>query len=242
MSLKTTPSHFPGTSNIYLSTEPWFYNLEPTQFRAEIPHPSWPLRTKKCSKSLASGILTSGAHLQIDPVHWVQPYPQPTISLGYSIITFIFFRSASNKNQKGLWAIYKDTLNQTRCSPYHFPCPAAPLAPLRNKGRNRIKGMVECSIRTQATECSASIHLACLTVGCIWLHPGVDFGPSGSLDRICFFNSLNIIIVIPTNKEARRQVLSVPSINSTMIIESSPILLRGLPLSGVFFWIVSLSI
>ena len=65
---------------------------------------------------------------------------------------------------------------------------------------------------------------------------GVDLGPSGSLDGICFFNSLNIIIVIPTNKEATRQVLSVPSINSTMIIEPSPIPLRGLPPSGLFFF------
>ena len=168
-------------------------------------------------------------------MHWVQPYPQPTISLGYCIITLSFFRSASNKNQKGLWAIYKDTLNRTRWSPHHFPCLATPLAPLRNEGRNRIKGEVEGSIRTQATECGASIHLACLTVGYIRMHPGVDLGPSGSLDGICFFNSLNIIIVIPTNKEATRQVLSVPSTNSTMIIKPSPIPLRGLPPSGLFF-------
>lgn len=127
ISLKTAPSHFPGTSNIYLSTEPWFYNLEPTQFWAEIPHPSWPLRTKKCSKKLGQWYLNLRGPFTNRPSAWVQPYPQPTISLGYSIITFIFFfRSASSKNQKGLWAIYKDMLNQTRSSPHHFPLPTTP--------------------------------------------------------------------------------------------------------------------
>lgn len=120
------------------------------------------------------------------------------------------------------------------------PLSPSPAAPWRSKGRKGNKGGVECSIRTQATECGPSIHLACLTVGYIWLHPGVDLGLSGSLDGICFFNPLNTIIAISNNKETVRQrsICFLNQLNSHHRTSPAPTPLRGLPPNGLFLWTI----
>lgn len=112
--------------------------------------------------------------------------PTHTIS-GLHYYCIHLFRSVSNR--KGLWAIYKDTLNKTRWSP--APLTARP--PLKEQSKEENEGRAACSVRTEVTECSPLITRLYLT----WS----NFVLSGSWDGICFFNSLNTIIIISSNKQ-----------------------------------------